>query len=112
MSAEAGAKQAPQGVTEKEAMKWKTTGFRQANSMGGGEAAISKSGKFRVFVLMGQSNMHGVARANELESPYNEKHDRIRIWANGRWEYFVPRIGSDRACQWHISLPNSGRTIT
>jgi hypothetical protein len=80
---------------EAEAMKWKTRGFQQANSMGGGEAAISKSGKFRVFVLMGQSNMAGAARAAKLESPYNEKHDRIRIWANGRWEYFLPshRLG-------------------
>jgi lysophospholipase L1-like esterase len=74
-----------------DANKWKTIGFRQANSMGGGEAAISKSGKFRVFVLMGQSNMHGLAQANELKPPYNQKHDRIRIWANGRLEYFVPR---------------------
>jgi hypothetical protein len=80
----------PEGDPAEEAMKWKTTGFRQANSMGGGEAEVSKTRKFRVFVLMGQSNMHGVARANELSSPYNEKHDRIRIWANGRWEYFVP----------------------
>ena len=71
--------------------KWKTAGLQQANSMGGGEAAIPKGGKLRVFVLMGQSNMHGVARAAELEAPYNEKHDRIRIWANGRWEYFVAR---------------------
>jgi len=71
--------------------KWKTVGFRQGNTMGGGEAAISKGGKFRVFVLMGQSNMHGLARAAELKSPYTEKHDRIRLWANGRWEYFVPR---------------------
>jgi hypothetical protein len=71
-------------------LKWQTMGFQQPNSMGGGEAAISKSGKFRVFVLMGQSNMNGSGRASELESPYNEKHDRIRIWANGRWEYFVP----------------------
>jgi hypothetical protein len=73
-----------------EAMKWKTRGLQQANSMGGGEAAVSKSGKFRVFVLMGQSNMAGAAKASELEPPYNEKHDRIRIWAKGRWEYFVP----------------------
>ena len=58
--------------------------------MGGGEAAISKSGKFHVFVLMGQSNMQGAARAAKLTPPYNEKHDRIRIWANGRWEYFLP----------------------
>ncbi len=58
--------------------------------MGGGEASIPKSGKFRVFVLMGQSNMNGSGRASELESPYTEKHDRIRIWANGRWEYMVP----------------------
>ncbi|MFC1596450.1 sialate O-acetylesterase [Planctomycetota bacterium] len=74
------------------APKWKTTGLQQANSMGAGAAAISKSGKFRVFVLMGQSNMTGAARAKELKPPYNEKHDRIRIWANGRWEYFVPRV--------------------
>ena len=70
--------------------KWSTVGLRQANTMGGGRAAISQAGKFRVFVLMGQSNMHGTARASQLKSPYTEKHDRIRIWANGRWEYFVP----------------------
>lgn len=70
---------------------WKTTGLQQANSMGGGEAAIPKSGKFRVFVLMGQSNMNGAGRAAELKPPYTEKHGRIRVWANGRWEYFVPR---------------------
>jgi len=75
---------------EEEAAKWKTTGFKQSNTMGGGEAAISKSGTFRVFVLMGQSNMQGAGRAKELKAPYNKKHDRIRIWANGRWEYFVP----------------------
>ena len=74
----------------KDAKKWNTTGFKQANTMGGGEAAIPKHGKFRVFVLMGQSNMQGAGRAKELKAPYNEKHDRIRIWANGRWEYFVP----------------------
>ena len=73
-------------------MKWYTTGFKQSNTMGGGEAAISDSGKFRVFVLMGQSNMQGAGLANELEAPYNEKHERIRIWANGRWEYFVPSM--------------------
>jgi len=72
------------------ASKWKTIGFKQANTMGGGEAAIPKSGKFRVFVLMGQSNMNGSGRATELKPPYTEKHERIRIWANGRWEYFVP----------------------
>ncbi len=70
--------------------KWKTVGLQQANTMGGGEAAIPKSGKFRVFVLMGQSNMHGTGRAKELKAPYTHKHDRIRIWANGRWEYLVP----------------------
>ena len=75
-----------------EAEKWKTAGFQQANTMGGGEAAIPKSGKFRVFVLMGQSNMTGAAWAAKLTAPYNEKHDRIRIWANGRWEYFVPSV--------------------
>jgi hypothetical protein len=82
--------EAPTVGTGEVAAKWKTTGFQQANSMGGGEAAISKSGKFRVFVLMGQSNMNGSGRATELESPYNQKHDRIRIWANGGWEYLVP----------------------
>lgn len=78
-------------VEEKaEAMIWQTAGFKQGNTMGGGEAAVSKDGKLRVFLLMGQSNMQGAGRANELEPPYTEKHDRIRIWANGRWEYFVP----------------------
>jgi len=70
--------------------KWNTVGFQQANTMGGGKAEIPESGVFRVFVLMGQSNMHGTARARELKAPYNKKHDRIRVWANGQWEYFVP----------------------
>ncbi|MCP4786226.1 MAG: hypothetical protein GY878_22020 [Fuerstiella sp.] len=82
--------EAPTVGTGEVAAKWKTTGFQQANSMGGGEAAISKSGKLRVFILMGQSNMNGSGRATELESPHNQKHDRIRIWANGGWEYLVP----------------------
>ena len=72
-------------LTDEEALKWKTRGFQQANTMGGGEAAIPKSGKFRVFVLMGQSNMTGAARAKELKPPYNQKHDRIRIWATSGW---------------------------
>ena len=38
---------------------WKTVGLQQANSMGAGAAPIPKGGKFRVFVLMGQSNMNG-----------------------------------------------------
>lgn len=46
-----------------EAAKWNTTGLQQANTMGGGPAPIPESRKLRVFVLMGQSNMHGTARA-------------------------------------------------
>ena len=72
------------------AEKWKTLGFQQPNSMGGGEAAIPESGTFRVFILMGQSNMNGSGQAKDLEAPYNQKHERIRIWANGRWEHMVP----------------------
>ena len=75
-----------------ETKKWTTTGLRQANSMGGGKAAISKSGKFRVFVLMGQSGMAGAAKASKLTPLHNEKHNRIRVWANGTWEYFVPSV--------------------
>jgi hypothetical protein len=82
--------EAPSVGTGEVAAKWKTTGFQQANSMGGGAAAIPTSGKFRVFVLMGQSNMNGSGRAKDLEPPYIVKHERIRIWANGRWEYLVP----------------------
>jgi hypothetical protein len=71
-------------------VKWNTVGLVQANSMGCGEAKVSSSGNFRVFIMMGQSNMHGTAKAKELETPHNQKHERIRIWANGRWEYLVP----------------------
>jgi len=81
---------AENGKSQAVADPWRTAGFKQVNTMGGGEAAIPENGKFRVFVLMGQSNMHGTARANELKPPYAEKHERIRIWANGSWEYFVP----------------------
>lgn len=81
---------AENGKSQSDADPWKTVGFKQVNTMGGGEAAIPENAKFRVFVLMGQSNMHGTARANELMPPYTKKHERIRVWANGRWEYFVP----------------------
>ena len=81
---------AENGKSQAAADPWRTAGFKQVNTMGGGVAAIPENGKFRVFVLMGQSNMHGTARANELKPPYTKKHERIRIWANGRWEYFVP----------------------
>lgn len=58
--------------------------------MGGGKSEVPSSGLFRVFVLMGQSNMLGTARASRLKPAYREKHNRIRIWANGNWEYFLP----------------------
>jgi hypothetical protein len=66
-------------------------GLKQATSMGGGMAAIPNTGKFRVFLMAGQSNMTGQGRAKELKAPYNKAHERIRIWANNRWEYFVPQ---------------------
>lgn len=66
-------------------------GLKQANTMGGGPAAISETGMFRVFLLAGQSNMTGQGRADELKEPYNKPHERIRVWANNRWEYFVPK---------------------
>lgn len=66
-------------------------GYAQANTMGAGVAAIPESGKFRVFILAGQSNMTGSGHAADLKPPHNQRHERIRIWANGRWEFFVPK---------------------
>jgi hypothetical protein len=65
-------------------------GLRQANTMGGGQAPVPETGVFRVFLLMGQSNMTGSGRAHELDAAFRKSHERIRIWANERWEYFVP----------------------
>jgi|GEM_PF-1089574 len=69
---------------------WSASGFVRANTLGGGAAEVRKDGVFRVFVLMGQSNMAGAGEASKLKPPYTEKHERIRIFANGRWEYLVP----------------------
>lgn len=66
-------------------------GLKQANTMGGGKAGIPETGKFRVFLLAGQSNMTGQGRAAQLDPPHNQPHDRIRVWANNRWEYFIPK---------------------
>jgi predicted TIM-barrel fold metal-dependent hydrolase len=66
-------------------------GYNQANTMGAGAAPISKTGKFRVFILAGQSNMTGQGQAKELNAPFNQPHERIRIWANKRWQYLVPK---------------------
>jgi len=62
----------------KDSEKWNTRGFKQANSMGAGEAAIPKRGRLRVFLLMGQSNTTGSRMARELKSPYNQNQERIR----------------------------------
>lgn len=83
-------KPAPQPVVSADS-KWTTPGFQRSNTLGAGNADISPNGVFRVFVLMGQSNMVGLAKASNLESPHTEKHERIRIWANGGWEYLVPQ---------------------
>ena len=66
-------------------------GLRQANTMGGGPAPIPAGGRVRLFILAGQSNMTGQGRGNELQPPYDAPHDRIRVWANNRWELFVPQ---------------------
>jgi len=71
--------------------KIRGVGLRQANSLGGGPAPVSGDRKFQVFIFMGQSNMTGHGWSVDLDSPYNRKHERIRVWANNRWEYLVPR---------------------
>ncbi len=70
--------------------KIRGVGLRQANSLGGGAAPVSGDGKFRVFIFMGQSNMTGHGLSADLTPSYKKKHERIRVWANDRWEYLVP----------------------
>jgi hypothetical protein len=66
-------------------------GLRQANTMGGGVATFPDGEKMRVFLLAGQSNMTGSGQGSELKPPHNQPHKRVRIWANNRWEFFVPQ---------------------
>jgi len=59
----------------------------------GGKAPVPTTGRFRVFILSGQSNMVGQGLMNELtdeQAAYRKPHDRIRVWYDGRWEYLVP----------------------
>ncbi|MDF1816900.1 MAG: sialate O-acetylesterase, partial [Verrucomicrobiales bacterium] len=66
-------------------------GLKQAATMGGGEAGPPERTRFRVFLLMGQSNMVGHGKAGKLPPPYSGPHPRIRIWARGKWQYMVPK---------------------
>lgn len=59
-------------------------------SLGGGKAPLPTTGRFRVFILSGQSNMVGQGEAKELTEVYRKPHDRIRIWCEGGWQYLVP----------------------
>jgi len=59
-------------------------------SLGGGKAPLPSAGRFRVFILSGQSNMVGQGEAEELPEAYRKPHDRIRIWCEGGWQYLVP----------------------
>ena len=59
-------------------------------SLGGGESPIPEKGTFRVLILSGQSNMVGQGEASELPADLRKPHDRIRIWAGGKWQYLVP----------------------
>jgi hypothetical protein len=56
----------------------------------GGAAPVPTKGRFRVFILSGQSNMVGQGTIQETEERYRKPHDRIRVWYSGRWEYLVP----------------------
>ncbi len=59
------------------APKWKTAGLQQANTMDGGEAAIPKSKKIKVFILSGQSGMAGFGRSHELPDALRKGNDRV-----------------------------------
>lgn len=76
--------------TSKDSPPAQGQGLLQADTMGAGPAPIPAKGKLRVFILAGQSNMTGAGQAAELPAPYNQPHERIRIWAHHRWEYLVP----------------------
>lgn len=59
----------------------------------GGKAPLPTKGRFRVFILSGQSNMVGQGRMGELtkeHAAYRKPHERIRVWSNGQWEYLIP----------------------
>jgi len=66
-------------------------GLHQASTMGGGVATFPDGEKLHVFLLAGQSNMTGSGQGSELKPPHNQPHKRVRIWANNRWEFFVPQ---------------------
>ncbi len=59
----------------------------------GGKAPVPTRGRFRVFILSGQSNMVGQATTGELadeQAALRKPHERIRVWSSGQWEYLVP----------------------
>jgi len=74
-------------------------------SLGGGKAPLPTAGRFRVFILSGQSNMVGQGEAKELPEVYRKPHDRIRIWCEGGWQYLVPhrRFGPEVGMAHHLA---------
>ncbi|MEM7699049.1 MAG: sialate O-acetylesterase [Verrucomicrobiota bacterium] len=68
----------------------KGSGLRVANLLGAGTAPISEAGTFRVYLLMGQSNMVGLGRARDLPAEWREPHPRVRVWANEEWQFMKP----------------------
>ncbi len=46
---------------------------------------------FKVYLLMGQSNMRGYAKAENFEDKYKEGLDGTYIFENGEWVPLVPR---------------------
>lgn len=50
----------------------------------------------RVFLLAGQSNMVGSGRYDELESPYNEPLEGVKMWHKGVWKPLGPRTNNNK----------------
>ena len=85
------------------------------------QAVLRFQPAFRVFVLMGQSNMHGLARAADLtrrtlknttayeSGRMGDGNTLCRARKVAMREIFG--IDLDRACRWRISLPIFGQTI-
>lgn len=61
----------------------------------GAKAVWAEDGKkIKVFVLAGQSNMAGLAKATELLPPYDKPISGIKAWHYGTktWETFSPKV--------------------
>lgn len=56
---------------------------------------VNGSGKARVFLLAGQSNMSGAGRYDQLKNTEQHPPEGVKIWHENQWQMLTPGVSAN-----------------